>query len=130
MSEQRGTEAGESRERGAVLVLEPLAPGLPWEVVEIAAPAEFFPRPDDAGFPDPASALHHAFELLTLMSEGRVPAMHEHVQQSVREFLRQLEERGFDRETALKLLMDVADRQASFPPKASRPARSPRRKAV
>lgn len=56
--------------------------------------------------------------------------MHEHVQQSVREFLRQLEERGFDRETALKLLMDVADRQASFPPKASRPARSPRRKAV
>lgn len=55
--------------------------------------------------------------------------MHEHVQQSVREFVRELEQRGYDRESALKLLMDVADRQASLPPKAVRRERS-HRKAV
>jgi hypothetical protein len=111
-----------------VLILEPAAQGAPWEVVELSAPAEFFAGAGGAGsFSGPAAAVHRAYDLLTLMSEGRVPAMHEHVQQSVREFVRELEQRGYDRETALKLLMDVADRQASLPPKATRPNK---RKAI
>lgn len=119
------------RERGAVLILEPAAPGESWEVIELSAPPELFRDAEGAvSFPEPTPALHRAYDLLTLMSEGRVPAMHEHVQQSVREFVRELEQRGYDRETALKLLMDVADRQASLPPKASRPAGHARKKAI
>jgi hypothetical protein len=122
---------GSRDERGAVLILEPTAPGGPWEVVELSAPPEFFGGVQGAiSVSDPASALHRAYDLLTLMSEGRVPAMYEHVQQSVREFVRELEQRGYDRETALKLLMDMADRQASLPPKASRPAGHSRKKAI
>lgn len=47
--------------------------------------------------------------------------MHEHVQQSVRDLVRDLERRGYDRESALKLLMDMVDRQATHPPKGCRP---------
>ncbi len=56
--------------------------------------------------------------------------MHEHVQQSVRDLVRDLEQRGYDRESALKLLMDMVDRQNFLPPKASRPSGLSRRKDV
>lgn len=56
--------------------------------------------------------------------------MHEHVQQSVRDLVRDLEQRGYDRESALKLLMDMVDRQATRPPKAMRPNRPSRTNCV
>jgi hypothetical protein len=119
-------------ERGAVLIVEPAEPGGEWRVAEITAPSEFFAGAvaEASAFRTPAAAVHGAHDLLTVMTEGRVPAMHEHVQESVREFVRELEQRGFDRESALKLLMDVVDRQTTVPPKAPRPLRTSRRKVV
>lgn len=56
--------------------------------------------------------------------------MHDHVQQSVRDLVRDLELRGYDRESALKLLMDVVDRRAFLPPKGRRPGHSSERKSL
>jgi hypothetical protein len=98
-----------------------------WDVVEIdaevfglVAPASTDPHSAGAAFDTPGRALGAAYDVLTLIGEGRLPAMYEHVQESVRDFVRTLEARGYDREAAVKILLDLADRQASDPPKAPR----------
>lgn len=112
--------------RAGVLLFAPAQAGGTWDVVELdgevfdhVAPignsTEAAARFDSAG-----RALGAAYDVLTLKSEGRLPAMHEHVQESVRDFVRALEARGYDREAAVKILLDLADRQASDPPKGSR----------
>lgn len=49
--------------------------------------------------------------------------MHEHVQESLRDFVRTLEARGYDRQAAVRILLDMVDRRASDPPKAIRTRR-------
>lgn len=128
-----GTETdGDSALRAAVLILQPVRPGEPWQVVELAAPAEFFAgvASDASDCPTATSALRVAHDLAILISEGRVPAMHEHARESVREFISELERRGYDRESAVRLLLDMVDRRAGTPPKAPRSSARSSRKAV
>lgn len=114
------------RTRPGVLVLAPEDGREQWDVLEVDS--EVFPGlsvgessgDELSAFASAGQALGAAFDVLTLLSEGRLPAMHEYVQESVRDFVRTLEERGYDREAAVKILLDMADRRASDPPKAPR----------
>jgi hypothetical protein len=122
----RGQQHSRSQLRPGVLVLAPENGGRQWDVVEVDS--EIFSglsvdgaaAGGPAGFSSAGQALGAAFDVLTLLAEGRLPAMHEYVQESVRDFVRALEERGYDREAAVKILLDMADRRASDPPKAPR----------
>lgn len=109
-------------ERLAVLVVD--TGGGTWAVVEVTDVAfDGFSAPPGARASihgTAGAAVHAAFDLLTLMTEGRIPAMHEHAQQSVQEFVRTLEARGYDRQAAVRVLLDMLDRRASDPPKAHR----------
>ena len=111
-----------------ILVLGPSVGRDGWHVVEVDSDvfAGLSVNPDliddsHAHFESASGALNAAHDLLTLMAEGRIPAMHERLQESVRDFVRTLEARGYDREAAVKILLDMADRRASDPPKAIRP---------
>jgi hypothetical protein len=108
---------GESQ---GVLVLPPPDGEGGWTVVEIDRGLAVEAQRE---FATAGRALQAAYDVLTLMSEGRMPGMYEHTQESVRDFVRALEARGYDRESAVKLLLDMVDRRASAPPKADpRPA--------
>ena len=110
-----------------VLVLPPSVGEGVWRVVEVDAafiPEDATGGPPAETFPTPTRALSAAFDVLTILEEGRIPAMHEHVQESVRDFVRALEARGYDRESALKVLIDMVDRRASHPPKPIRSGRT------
>lgn len=98
--------------------MPPGADGTGWRIVEIESDLE---SDDGQTFDSSAGALHAAFDTLTIMVEGRMPAMHEHAQESVRDLVRSLEARGYDREAAVKLLLDMVDRRRHAPPKAARP---------
>ncbi|HZU14947.1 MAG TPA: hypothetical protein VFB58_19085 [Chloroflexota bacterium] len=106
--------------RSGVLVM-PL-PESGWSVLEVdVSDGELradLSRPITSG--DVSGALSAAFDVLTLMTEGRLPTMHEFAQESVRSFVRELESHGYDREAALRILLDMVDRRASRPPKAKR----------
>jgi hypothetical protein len=120
------TGVNRDRTRPGVLVLAPEDGLRQWDVLEVDS--EVFAGlsvgesscDEPATFASAGQALGAAFDVLTLLSEGRLPAMHEYVQESVRDFVRTLEERGYDREAAVKILLDMADRRASDPPKAPR----------
>lgn len=122
-----------------ILVLPPDDWNQSWKVLEVDV--ETFDRvhlvPGEADVPDAATsyesvsaALAAGYEILTLMTEGRVPAMHEHVQESVREFIELLEDRGYDRRSALQLLTQMVDRMSDRSPVQPRPtAPHPSRRA-
>lgn len=121
--------AGRDATRPGVLILTPRDGEERWEVVEVDEVV--FGRLCAAGSALdqveqlPASvgaALGAAYEVLTLITEGRMPAMHEYVQESVREFVEELEAKGFDRRTALKLLLQVVDDMAERSPVGDRRA--------
>lgn len=53
--------------------------------------------------------------------------MNDNIQESLRGFVRQLEGRGYDRDTALRMVLDIAGRHASAPPKGRPPTIRARR---
>lgn len=113
-----------------VLVLPPDSHHSGWRVVEVEADAfsSVAAGADDSErFSSRAHAVSAAFDVLTLIEEGRVPAMHEYVQASVRDFVRTLEARGYDRESAVKILMEMVERRATTPPKGAPRPSLPRR---
>lgn len=106
--------------RSGVLVM-PSPPG-GWTVLEVdvAGDALHVDGGEPIASPDMTGALSAVYDVLTLISEGRLPTMHEFAQESVRGFVRELEARGYDREAALRILLDMVDRRASRPPKGNR----------
>lgn len=116
------TRAGE---RAGILLLAPEGASGSWELVEVDAAACEAVSPEGAPtcgaeFRSPTEALAAAYDVLTLMTEGRLPAMHEHVQESVREFVSVLEKKGYDRRAAVGIVIDMIERRSSLPPKAGR----------
>ncbi len=110
--------------RPAVLLLGPCGTHREWTVVEVDAEVfeDIHVAPgEDAetatcNFPTAPAALNAAYDLLTLITEGRMPTTHEHVQESVREFVRTLENRGYDRDAAVKLLLQMVDTMSARSP--------------
>lgn len=123
---KEGTAASMAGERTlGVLVLPPAAANESWQVLEvdygvyesIRLPPESSGPPDSvARYNSCRAALDAAYDTLTLIAEGRVPAMHEHTQESVRELVQVLEDRGYDREAAVRLLLDMVDRLSERSP--------------
>ncbi len=119
-----------------LLLLPPDSADPSWKVLEVDAdvfdvisPAGDGYSPGDVlRYNSAPAALGAAYDTLTLITEGRVPAMHEHVQESVREFVQLLEDRGYDREHALRLLNQMVDRAGDRSPVQREPVRHGERK--
>lgn len=117
--------------RPGVLLLAPAEGEGTWSVVEVDADLfdalHLLPGSDrTAGlsrYSSASAALGAAYDVLTLLVEGRCPPMEEHVQETVRAFVSALENKGYDSQTAVKILLDLVDRASIRPPKAPETSR-------
>jgi hypothetical protein len=127
-----------NRVASGILLLPPDRADPSWKVLEVDADVfdsislsgDGLSPEDVLRYNSAPAALGAAYDTLTLITEGRVPAMHEHVQESVREFVQLLEDRGYDREHALRLLTQMVDRMGDRSPvQTERTGQRPTRRA-
>jgi hypothetical protein len=106
-----------------VLIVAPEQEGAEWTVAEVDADIfagvslpERNERDVVCVHATAAQALGAAYDILTVLTKGRLPGMHEHTQESIREFWRALAHKGYSREESVRLLLTLVDDMAERTP--------------